>query len=690
MSIHDDVIRSIEKMPDGPEIGAFFDFDGTLIAGYSAAAFIQEQLKQGHVTAREFLELVAVMTNFGLGKLGFSGLMVANAQTLRGVTEDSYVAFGEEIYAKHIARKVYPESRALVEAHQRKGHTVAIISSATPYQIVPAARDLDIDNVLCTRLEVKDGVFTGGVLRPTCWGQGKVLAAEQLAEKFDLDLDSSFFYSDSHEDLALLERVGFPQPLNPNEKLQEIATRRGWPVRRFDSRGTPSAGEVLRSILASLSLITSFVAGLPVWALTGSKREAQNFSFSLFADSTAALIGLDLKVTGERHLWSHRPAVFVFNHQSKADMVVIAKLLRRDVAGVGKKEIGDIPILGKIMEYGGTVLIDRKNASSAIAAMAPLVDAMKNDGKSVVLAPEGTRTLTPKLAPFKKGAFHLAIQAGVPMVPIVIHNAIDVSPKGDFVFRAATVEVEVLPPIDTSEWSAKTISDHVAEVRQMYLDALEQEPGGDRPQSIEVPALAPEVAAAKARKKSAAKTKPNPATKAASGKKAAAKTKPKSATKTVSRKKAAAKTKPKPATKTASGKKAAAKTKPKPATKAASRKTTAKSASKKAAAKATAKAKSSNSGQKASSVRAPKPTKPKAKKKAPARKTTRAAASKKSGKPVTRAKKTNGSAANGKSSAAENNQRRRPRRRAGTIARLAGGAKPPRKRSASRRKLAEG
>ena len=75
-------------MPDGPEIGAFFDFDGTLIAGYSAAAFILEQLKQGHVTAREFLELVAVMTNFGLGKLGFSGLMVANAQTLRRLRLD--------------------------------------------------------------------------------------------------------------------------------------------------------------------------------------------------------------------------------------------------------------------------------------------------------------------------------------------------------------------------------------------------------------------------------------------------------------------------------------------------------------------------------------------------------------------------------------------------------------------------
>ena len=64
--------------------------------------------------------------------------------------------------------------------------------------------------------------------------------------------------------------------------------------------------------------------------------------------------------------------------------------------------------------------------------MAPLIDAVKNDGKSIVIAPEGTRTLSPKLGPFKKGAFHLAIQAGVPMVPIVIHNAGDVAPKMNF------------------------------------------------------------------------------------------------------------------------------------------------------------------------------------------------------------------------------------------------------------------
>jgi putative phosphoserine phosphatase/1-acylglycerol-3-phosphate O-acyltransferase len=148
--------------------------------------------------------------------------------------------------------------------------------------------------------------------------------------------------------------------------------------------------------------------------------------------------------------------------------------LRRDIAGVGKKEIRDMPLIGKTLELAGTIFIDRENSASAIEAMKPLVDAMRNQGKSVVISPEGTRSITPKLSPFKKGAFHLAIQAGVPVVPIVIHNAGDVAPKGDFTFRPATVEVDVLPAVDTRNWRPETIEEHIAEVRGMFLDVLGQ------------------------------------------------------------------------------------------------------------------------------------------------------------------------------------------------------------------------
>lgn len=475
------LLTDIEQAPDGPRVAAIFDFDGTLIAGYSAVAFIREQLRRGDLSPRQFAEVARAATNFGLGNLGFSGMMAITAQFMRGIEEETYHEVGRALYTRQIARLIYPESRALVDAHLAKGHTVAIISSATRYQVEAAAADLGIEHVLCTRLEVHNGKFTGSVISPTCFGQGKVDAAEALAKKYRADLNKSFFYSDSHDDLLLLERVGHPRALNPGSSLERIARERQWPIARFGSRGRPTLAQFARSVAATSSVVTSFMAGLPVYALTGSRRESQNFSFSLFADTASALIGMDLKVKGEEHLWSHRPAVFVFNHQSKADIVVAAKLLRRDIAGVGKKEIKkETPILGKVLELGGLVFIDRADGKSAINAMQPLVDAMRKQGKSVVIAPEGTRTVSPTMAPFKKGAFHLAMQAGVPVVPIVIHNSGDVAPKGDFVFRPATVEVTVLPPVDTSHWRAETMDDHVRQVRNMFARVLGQPEEGPR------------------------------------------------------------------------------------------------------------------------------------------------------------------------------------------------------------------
>jgi putative phosphoserine phosphatase/1-acylglycerol-3-phosphate O-acyltransferase len=542
------LLEAIEASPDGPEICAIFDFDGTIISGYSAVAFIREQLRRGDLTARDLLELASAMASFGLGNLGFSAMMAVTTQFLRGIEESSYIELGEKLFTEQIARLIYPESRELIEAHQAKGHTVAIISSATPYQVEPAAADLGIENVLCTQLEVEDGVFTGSVVRPTCFGQGKVDAAEALAETVSADLEDAFFYSDSTDDQLLLEAVGHPVALNPSDKLRAVARDQQWATASFGSRGRPTLGQFIRSVAATVSLVPTFAAGLPIYALTGSRREATNFAIGLFAETASALINLNLVVRGEENLWKQRPAVFIFNHQSKADVVIGAKLLRRDMAGIGKKEIKKMPVIGKVLEMGGVVMIDRANAASAIEAMQPLVDAMRNEGRSVALAPEGTRSVSPRLGPFKKGAFHLAMQAGVPMVPVVIHNAGDVAPKGDFVFRPATVEVDVLPPVDTSNWSVATLDEHVREVRNMFLRTLGQ-PEEPAPRGQSGSKAATRAARKPSSKKAAAK-KPaagkSPAKKASANKKAATtkhKTAPKASARSAAKKRAPAKAK---------------------------------------------------------------------------------------------------------------------------------------------------
>ena len=126
------------------------------------------------------------------------------------------------------------------------------------------------------------------------------------------------------------------------------------------------------------------------------------------------------------------------------------------------------------MQWGGLILVDRSNASGAGSAMQALTSAIRNQGRSAAVFPEGTRSHSTTLGQFKKGAFLIALRAGVPIVPIVIHNSIDAQAPGETLFRPATVKIDVLPPVDTSNWKVKTLDLHMADMRATYLRILGQ------------------------------------------------------------------------------------------------------------------------------------------------------------------------------------------------------------------------
>jgi putative phosphoserine phosphatase/1-acylglycerol-3-phosphate O-acyltransferase len=474
MHAHADLVRDIEAGPSGPRVGAFFDLDHTLIAGYSAWEFIRSDLVNGVLRPGDIAASLAAVVRFQTGRIGFSGLVAGTSASLRGRPESDFAALGERLFAERIARLVYPESRALVEAHRRRGHTLAVVSAATRYQIDPLARDLHIPHVLCTRLQVRGGRFTGRLIRPACYGEGKLRAVRSLARQQRLNLKQSYFYTDSDEDLPLLEKVGHPRPTNPSRRLAGIARARGWPTRRFRSRGTPGVGEVVRTSLALGSLVPSFLLGLPAATLEGGWRQAVNVAATLWGELGTTLAGIDVRVSGEHHLWSQRPAVFIFNHQSGIDVLLICKLLRRDVTGIAKQELRRNPIFGPAFTLAGAVFIDRFNRERAIQALQPAVDALRR-GTSIAIAPEGTRSPTPRVGPFKKGAFHLAMAARVPIVPIVIRNALDALPKHGIVIRPATIEVVVHPPIPTAGWSARSLDRHIERIHRLYVNTLEGE-----------------------------------------------------------------------------------------------------------------------------------------------------------------------------------------------------------------------
>ncbi|MGH7858918.1 MAG: lysophospholipid acyltransferase family protein, partial [Candidatus Binatia bacterium] len=216
----------------------------------------------------------------------------------------------------------------------------------------------------------------------------------------------------------------------------------------------------------------SLLLGLPAAILDGSWRRAVNLAISTWGELGTALAGVDVQVSGEQHLWSHRPAVFIFNHQSGIDMLLLCRLLRRDIVGVAKQEVRQNPIFGPAFSLAGTVFIDRSDRGKAVDALKPAVEALRQ-GLSIVIAPEGTRSPTPRLGRFKKGAFHLAMAGEVPIVPIVFRNALDALPKHAVFVRPATVEVVVHPPIPTAGWSAATLDREIDAIHRLYQRTLE-------------------------------------------------------------------------------------------------------------------------------------------------------------------------------------------------------------------------
>jgi putative phosphoserine phosphatase/1-acylglycerol-3-phosphate O-acyltransferase len=476
MSGVEELLAEVARAPQGPEVGAFFDFDGTLIAGYSAAAFYQDRARRLEFGAGELVRSLIALGDMAVRGSDVTNLMKLSVANWAGRPEAEVKELFDRLFRTRIAGMVYPEARALVHAHRKAGHTVVLASSATRYQLAALAEDLEFEYILCSEVEIVRGFFSGYLAGDVLWGPAKARAVQDFAEGNGVDLRQSFAYANGDEDVPFLESVENARALNPGKQLERTAKQYGWPTVRLGGRGRPGVTDVVRTGAALGSLAAAGGIGVAVGLLNGNRRQGANLAAALGPDLALALAGVELRVQGAENLWSHRPAVFVFNHQSSLDVAIIGALVRQDLTGVAKKEAARDPRFAPIGYVIDVVYIDRSNSKQARAALEPAVDRLKS-GTSIAIAPEGTRSPTPKMGRFKKGAFHLAMQAGVPIVPIVIRNAGDLMWRGSLVIRPGKVDVAVLPPVLTKGWKAADIGDHAEDVRERMAQTLEQWPG---------------------------------------------------------------------------------------------------------------------------------------------------------------------------------------------------------------------
>jgi putative phosphoserine phosphatase / 1-acylglycerol-3-phosphate O-acyltransferase len=277
----------------------------------------------------------------------------------------------------------------------------------------------------------------------------------------------------------MARRMSPCSPVNPAPVLARRAAERGWQVVRFSTkRGRLHPVAMVRTSALFGGFAAAVGVGAAAGVLTLDRRGGVDMATSLFGRLAGQLGNVRIEVIDERHT-THRPAVFFINHQSTLiDALVTSRVVQRGFSVVAKAEVKRIPVLGQLLTLADVAFVDRSSTSKAISAMQPAVEKLRA-GVSIVLAPEGTRSLSPRIGAFKKGGFHLARDAGVPIVPIVIRNAGEIMWRNAKVAQEGTIEVVVHEPVPTVDWTRGDIDEWVPRMRQLYIDTLDDWPGTD-------------------------------------------------------------------------------------------------------------------------------------------------------------------------------------------------------------------
>lgn len=223
-------------------IAAFFDMDGTILAVNSGTEYLRLMWRLGKMPLPKLVRGGYWLAQYKLGLLDGARISEISLRDVVGDPEAEMRERCESWYARDLAPHIYDEARAAIQKHREAGHPVALLTSATQFAAEPLARELGIEHVLCTRLEVVEGKFTGKLSAPLCFGDGKVTQAEDFASQHGVDLDRSYFYTDSVTDRAMLLRVGHPRVVNPDPRLRRLAAQLRWPVERWSrAKGRPRA-----------------------------------------------------------------------------------------------------------------------------------------------------------------------------------------------------------------------------------------------------------------------------------------------------------------------------------------------------------------------------------------------------------------------------------------------------------------
>jgi 1-acyl-sn-glycerol-3-phosphate acyltransferase len=239
----------------------------------------------------------------------------------------------------------------------------------------------------------------------------------------------------------------------------------------------PRDGVVIRSIWVALNLLVSTATlslAVVLCALFRIRGDVYDRLARLWSRWTLAASGARVRVEGAQHIRSDAPQIIISNHQSWYDVWALAAYIPGRYRFIAKKELARIPLFGQAWQAAGHISVDRSDRQAAIRSLEQAARRVREDNSSVVIFPEGTRSPTGELLPFKKGAFMLALQMGVDIVPTAVIGGRAILPKGGWRVRSGDLIVRFGEPVPIASYSESNRDELIARVRaeiQRLLDA---------------------------------------------------------------------------------------------------------------------------------------------------------------------------------------------------------------------------
>ncbi|RAL25492.1 HAD-IB family hydrolase [Lujinxingia litoralis] len=217
---------------------AFFDLDRTLIRVNSAFLYAKHERRAGRISKRQFLKASAWMALYHLSVVDIERAFAEAVRHYRGQSADELHERTRVFFDHHVLPTVQPGSRAALEHHRSQDHPLVLLTASSPFLSKLAAEHWELDAWLSNQFPIDEqGLLCGTFERPICYGKGKVHHAEHWARQAGVDLDASYFYTDSYSDLPMLRRVGHPRVVNPDPRLRKEALRRGWTIEDWSRPG---------------------------------------------------------------------------------------------------------------------------------------------------------------------------------------------------------------------------------------------------------------------------------------------------------------------------------------------------------------------------------------------------------------------------------------------------------------------